>query len=93
MKVNSLFLKVVKGQPMLQHDKISLQKGLGIDGDINAHCLSPRQVLLTRLEEAEGFGIKQGDLRENIVVSGLSELDFAPGSELVFSSGAKIRLS
>src|SRR5258706_13685518 len=72
--------------------RIELRAGYGIVGDINANCLSPRQVLVTRTEDLHHFGIEPGDLRENIVAAGIDAAGFVPGSRLDIG-GVAIRLT
>jgi len=77
-----LFLKPGSGLPMaVPADAcLALRAGSGIVGDVNANLLSPRQVLVTRHEDLCRFRIEPGELRENIVVAGLEESVFVPGT-------------
>jgi alkylated DNA nucleotide flippase Atl1 len=72
---------------------MTLQAGQGIEGDCNAHPLSPRQVLLARREDLEDFSIRAGELRENIVVQELPVSWFTPGSILNIGEQAAVRLT
>ncbi len=72
---------------------LSFVAGLGIDGDRNQHPLSPRQVLVTRLEDLDRFGIQCGDLRENVVVTGILADEFVPGSQLRLGCDVRLRLT
>ena len=94
-RVSALFRKAQRGQPMVpvSDDGLFLRVGHGIDRDANQHPMSPRQVLVVRHEDLVEFQLHAGDLRENLVIEGLSSDDFAPGSALRFSSGAQIRLT
>src|SRR5258708_8044527 len=82
--IAGLFLKPGSGMPMAtpSDGRMELRAGHGVVGDVNANPLSPRQLLVTRSEELMHFGIRPGDLRENIVVSGLDEEVFVPGTRL-----------
>ncbi|MGH8910248.1 MAG: MOSC domain-containing protein [Egibacteraceae bacterium] len=93
--VAALFLKPAKNCPMVDVSRVgmTLRAGQGIEGDCNAHPLSPRQALLTRREDLEDFSIGAGDLRENIVIQGLPSNRFAPGSILGIGEQAAIRLT
>ncbi|MBD2451266.1 MOSC domain-containing protein [Nostoc sp. FACHB-152] len=78
---------------MKQVEEFSLIKGHGIEGDINANPISPRQVLVVRDEDISDLGIPPGELRENILISGIQPENFTPGSLVSFDSGAAIRLT
>ncbi|MBD2452019.1 MGMT family protein [Nostoc sp. FACHB-152] len=78
---------------MKEFEAINLIKGHGIEGDVNANPISPRQVLVVRYEDISDLGIPPGELRENIVISGIQPENFTPGSLMSFDSGAAIRLT
>lgn len=59
----------------------------------NANSLSPRQVLVTWLEDLQEFGIQAGSLRENIVLRGLTQDVFALALVLKVGSKVSIRLT
>ncbi len=88
-----LFTKVKPGSAMVELKTLNLKVGHGIEGDINADPISPRQVLIVRYEDILDLSIKPGELRENIVVAGIEFENFIPGSLLNFESGAAIRLT
>lgn len=88
-----LFTKVKPGSAMVELKTLNLKVGHGIEGDINADPISPRQVLIVRYEDILDLSIKPGELRENIVVAGIEFENFIPGSLLTFESGAAIRLT
>lgn len=69
------------------------EAGLGIRGDVHAHRLSPRQVLLTLDSELRDLRIAPGALLENIVISSAHPELFRPGSALVTASGVEVRLT
>jgi len=91
MKVNNLFIKTEKKQPLQERESLQFRTAHGITGDVNAHG-GPRQVLVTRLEDFEPMNIKPGQLRENVVTQGLSLEQFQPGTQLTMG-GVKIRLT
>jgi alkylated DNA nucleotide flippase Atl1 len=88
-----LFTKVKPGSAMVELKTLNLKVGHGIEGDINAAPISPRQVLIVRYKDILDLSIKPGELRENIVVAGIELENFIPGSLLTFESGAAIRLT
>lgn len=88
-----LFTKVKPGAAMVEVKTLTLKVDHGIKGDINADPISPRQVLILRYEDILDLLIKPGELRENIVVTGIEFDNFIPGSLLTFESGAAIRLT
>ena len=72
MRINNLFIKTEKKRPLQARESLQFRTAHGIEGDVNAHGASPRQVLVTRVEDSEPLNIKPGQLRENIVTQGLS---------------------
>ncbi|MEH2423577.1 MAG: MGMT family protein [Nostoc sp.] len=78
---------------MVELKTLNLKIGYGIEGDINADPISPRQVLIVRYEDILDLSINPGELRENIVIMGIEFDNFIPGSLLTFESGAAIRLT
>lgn len=88
-----LFIKPEHKSIMKQVEEFSLKIGHGIEGDINANPISPRQVLVVRYEDISKLEIPPGELRENIVIAGIQPENFAPGSLISFDNGAAIRLT
>jgi MOSC domain-containing protein YiiM len=87
--------------PMIDMAQLVLKAGQGIEGDIHANSISPRQVLIVRQEDLSkgslGYGpiadIQPGQFGENLVISGVSASEFVPGAMLEFAGGAVIRLT
>ncbi|BAT54914.1 hypothetical protein NOS3756_38890 [Nostoc sp. NIES-3756] len=88
-----LFIKYQHGSEMKEVNELSLKEGYGIVGDINANAISPRQVLVVRHEDIVDLAIPPGELRENLVITGITSKDFTSGSLISFDSGAAIRLT
>ncbi|GAB1539848.1 hypothetical protein NUACC21_25160 [Scytonema sp. NUACC21] len=88
-----LFTKPKSGSPMVELIKLTLKVGHGIEGDVNANPMSPRQVLIVRQEDILELSIPPGELRENIVITGITSELFVPGSLLIFESSAAVRLT
>ncbi|MEH1946891.1 MAG: MGMT family protein [Nostoc sp.] len=93
LSIIHLFSKVKVGSPMVELNTLNLKVNHGIEGDINAEPISPRQVLIVRHEDIANLSIQPGELRENIVIQGIEIDKFIPGSLLNFESGAAIRLT
>ncbi|HWW73053.1 MAG TPA: MOSC domain-containing protein, partial [Duganella sp.] len=74
-------------------DALTLVAGLGVDGDINAHRLSPRQILVTVASELAALSLPAGALRENLVISTAEAAHFKPGGALIGAGGLEIRLT
>lgn len=90
--ITKLFIKKEKGQLMQSVQSCSLERGYGIESDINASSISPRQVLITRKEDLDFYKISYGGLRENIIIEGLSADIFLAGSLLIIGD-VQIRLT
>jgi alkylated DNA nucleotide flippase Atl1 len=91
--VLSLFWKPHRGAPMEQASLLQCIAGYGIQNDVNAHKLSPRQVLITLDAEIEELSAGPGALRENMVVALEDQTAFRPGASLIASSGVEIALT
>ena len=87
-----LFCKRARHQPMAEQNTITLTAGVGIAGDIHAHRLSPRQVLVTLAAQLDALKVAPGALYENLVIADAAPEDFRPGSAIV-SGDIEIRLT
>lgn len=94
-KILGVFVKPNSGAPMSTPNKftINLEAKRGIVDDANSSVISPRQVLVTSQEISSQFGIKPGELRENITLSNVSVSRFKPGSTLIINDNVRIRLT
>jgi MOSC domain-containing protein YiiM len=98
---SKLFCRMVKGVHMIDMAQLTLKAGQGIEGDIHANPVSPRQILIVRQEDLRkgslGYGpiadIHPGQLGENLVITGVAGNEFVPGARLEFTGGAVIRLT
>lgn len=91
--IQSLFIKQEHNASLSKTEQLNLHRGYGIEGDINADHLSPRQVLVVSAEDLTGLSIPPGELRENIVLESTNLAAFKPGAKITFPSGAAIRLT
>ena len=91
--VQRLFIKRKRGTSMSETQCLGLSRGYGIEGDVNADAISPRQVLIVSSEDLSQLSIPPGALRENIVLDHVSSETFRPGALITFPSGAAIRLT
>jgi alkylated DNA nucleotide flippase Atl1 len=94
--VAALFVKVRHGNDTAElapGDALACVAGLGVDGDVHANRLSPRQILVTLQSELNALSISPGALHENMVISGAPQAYFRPGAALVTSGGVEIRLT
>ncbi|MBW4505979.1 MAG: MGMT family protein [Scytonematopsis contorta HA4267-MV1] len=91
--ITHLFTKLKHGSEMTEVAKLSFKVGYGIEGDINANPISPRQVLIVRHEDILELSIPPGKLRENIVIKNVNQEQFLPGSIICCDNGAVIRLT
>ena len=87
-----LFLKPARHQPVVEQSAITLTTGVGIAGDIHAHKLNPRQVLVTLAAQLDALAVAPGALYENLVITGAAPADFRPGSAIVIGD-VEIRLT
>ncbi|MET0855834.1 MAG: MGMT family protein [Telluria sp.] len=95
-RVEKLFLKICHGKNTVELEPgapLQCVAGLGLDGDVHANRLSPRQILVTLQSELDELAIRAGALHENMVISTASPEHFRPGSALVTGGGVEIRLT
>ena len=81
--ITHLFVKLARHRAVVAHDTLALTAGLGIAGDVSAHKLSPRQVLVTLASELDELALAPGALSENLVLAGAPLPDFRPGSAIL----------
>lgn len=75
------------------NNSLILEEKLGIQGDISANTISPRQVLIVTTDILQEFKLNPGDLRENLVISDLEINSLSSGDELLIGSSVKLRLT
>jgi alkylated DNA nucleotide flippase Atl1 len=95
-RIEMLFRKERHGQASIALDAGEAQicvAGLGLEGDIHAHRLSPRQVLITLQSELDALQIAPGALHENLVISCAETAYFVPGAALISEGGVEVRLT
>ncbi|MGA7932687.1 MAG: MGMT family protein [Kovacikia sp.] len=68
MMIVRLFTKAQPDRTMIESQRLKLQRGYGIEGDLNASVGSPRQVLIVSQLTLQAFDLQPGDLSENILV-------------------------
>ena len=78
--VQHLFIKRERGTSMSETQCLGLSRGYGIEGDVNADAISPRQVLIVSSEDLSQLSIPPGALRENIVLDNVSLETFRTGA-------------
>ena len=72
---------------------LNLIDGLGIEGDRHARAEKRNQVLVMDVETLDDFGLRAGDIRENIATRGLDVADLAEGDRLRFGVDAEVLIS
>ncbi|MFC0135309.1 hypothetical protein CR105_14145 [Massilia eurypsychrophila] len=92
-KVDKLFIKTRRGEAMVECGALVCEAGLGIDGDVHANRLSPRQILVTLQSELDVLALPPGVLFENMVISMAEAAYFRPGAAIVTDGGVEIRLT
>jgi MOSC domain-containing protein YiiM len=77
-----------KKEPMVTSPSLRLIEDLGVEGDHHARPRSSRQVLLMAEENCDAFGLRSGEVRENIVTRGLDLQNLAAGTQLEIGTAA-----
>jgi alkylated DNA nucleotide flippase Atl1 len=91
--VERLFKKSAPGVPVESVETLHLIAGEGIEADVARSEVSPRQVLIVRKEDVDGFCLPEGYLRENLIISGVPAEEFQPGNRIRFEGGAIVHLT
>lgn len=95
-RVEHLFVKARRGGAVAElapQAPLVCVGALGVEGDIHANPLSPRQILVTLRSQLDELSIAPGALSENMVVRLDDERHFRPGSAIVTAGGVEIRLT
>jgi len=79
--VQHLFIKPRHGAPMRPVQRATAITSTGLQEDVNCGKRK-RQLLLIEAETLRDFGLDPGDVRENIVISGLPLAGTKPGTRL-----------
>lgn len=87
-----LFIKHQTGARVQESQALNLQRRYGILDDVNALPGNPRQVLIASTSTLTEFGLKSGELKENLLVDTQVE-QFSSGTVLQVGSVALIRLT
>lgn len=90
--MKQLFIKDRHGTIVDERETLTLRKGHGIEGDINAQVGSPRMVLIASVITIDSFNLKPGDLGENILIDAEVER-LSSGQILRFGQTALIRMT
>ena len=69
-KVVALFLNRAHRKPLEPVQRVTTKTNVGLDGDRHAREGYHRTVLLMRKEDVDRFGVKPGDVREQVTVEG-----------------------
>ena len=85
MRVVKLFIKYQSGARVEERQALNLQRGYGILEDVNALPGNPRQVLIASTSTLSEFGLKPGELKENLLVDTPVE-NFSSGTVLQVGS-------
>jgi MOSC domain-containing protein YiiM len=80
-RIDHIFLKVERGQPMAPMSEAVAEAGRGLVGD-SQYGSHNRQVLLIDNETLREFGLSPGDVRENLTTSGLDATQLLAGVRL-----------
>ena len=87
--VAGLAARSVRGAPPGSFERLITHAGIGIDGDVHADALSPRQLLLASSGAYADFGLPVHALRENLLIDA-DTAQLASGT--VLQIGAEVRL-
>jgi MOSC domain-containing protein YiiM len=80
--IKKLYSKTQSGKAMQEQNELVLFKNQGIQGDIHARVSSPRQVLITTIDDHKTLGLETNQLRSNIVLDGITISEIESGDEL-----------
>lgn len=87
--VLALASRPLRGAPPAACERLVVRAGVGIDGDVHADALSPRQLLLASASAYQDFALPSHALRENLLL----DIDTAGlRSGTVLQIGGEVRL-
>ena len=89
--VVALAARTARGMPPAACDSVSLHAGLGIDGDVHADALSPRQLLLASASVYDALALPAHALRENLLIEA-DTARLASGTVLQVGSAVRLRV-
>jgi MOSC domain-containing protein YiiM len=92
-KVVSLQLCPGHRKPMTVVEKAEAVAGLGLKHDLHALPDSSRQVLLLESETLAEFGLKAGEMKENITTAGIRLTGLPPGARLRIGNGVVLTIT
>lgn len=80
-QIHNLFIKPAHGEPMRAVDAVQADGGQGLAGDAS-YGRSKRQVLIIEHETLQRFELEPGQVRENMVVGGLTLTGAPVGTQI-----------
>ncbi|MGH7740942.1 MAG: MOSC domain-containing protein [Candidatus Eiseniibacteriota bacterium] len=81
-RVVALFVSTANRVPLHARDRVQALENRGVEGDRHAKPGSKRSVLLMAQEVLDHFGLKPGDVREQVTVRGLDLHGLPSGTRL-----------
>jgi MOSC domain-containing protein YiiM len=79
--IHNLFIKPAHGEPMRPVAAVQADGGQGLSGDAS-YGRKKRQVLLIELETLQRFQLQPGQVRENMVIGGLTLAGMPVGTQI-----------
>ena len=92
----SIYLCTGHRDPMSSVDSADMKAGYGIEGDrhaVSEGVRTARQVLLMDEETLSKFGLKSGEVRENITTSGLDLHSIEAGQRVTLGGSAVVEIT
>jgi hypothetical protein len=90
-RIEALALRASLAAPPARVDGVRATTGMGLDGDVHADPLSPRQLLLAGTDAYDAFALPPHALRENLLVD-LDTSRLASGTVLRIGDDVLLRL-
>ena len=79
--IHNLFIKPAHGEPMRAVEAVQAEGGQGLSGDAS-YGRSKRQVLIIERETLQRFQLQPGQVRENMVIGGLTLTGMPVGTQI-----------
>jgi MOSC domain-containing protein YiiM len=90
-QIYNLFIKPAHGQPLRASPAVQADAGRGLAGDVS-YGRNQRQVLIIERETLQRFGLEPGQVRENVVIGGLT-LAGRPAGTQIQAGGALLEIT
>ncbi len=92
-KIKSIGINIGKLTPMSYKDKVKIISNFGIEGDRFSKKNHNRQIMIVDADLYDVYNLKQGVLRENLLVSGLDLNNCKEGQKIIVNDSIEMKVA